>query len=128
MSIREYVFIFEDVGTVKRIPFAKWCRIRTGDEKIKHYSNQAIHVAYAYILIKNRKPDYCPRIDGAVYYFDKSGRVIEHSHYFDLLQDADEEAGGVISLQHRKKKKDVAKKNHWKLNSQQIQAVIESVW
>jgi len=114
---------------MKRIAYAKWNRIQAGEQTIKEYSNQSVYIAYAYILIKNRKPDYCPRIDGAIYYFDKAGRVIlDEPHYMDILQDLDEETGGVISLQHHKKKRDVAKEFHWKLKPQQIQAVIACIW
>lgn len=91
MSIREHVFQFEDAGTVRRIPYKKWCRVREGDERKEKYANQIIHIAYAYIVVANGKPEYCSRIDGAHY-------------YFDLLQDLYEDDGGVIRLEHRKKK------------------------
>ena len=124
-----YIFYFSKNGDAIRIPFAKWKRIRAGYEMVEAFSNLTIHIAYVYLVLKKRKPDCCLCIDGKIYYFDKSGRVIlDKLHYIDIFQDLDEEAGGVISLQHRKKKKDVAEKYHWKLNSQQIQAVIESVW
>lgn len=127
MSIREYVFKFADDGYVTRIPHAKWSRIREGNESIEEYSNQSIYVAYAYILLDNRKPRYCPRIDGAVYYFDHAGRVLlDKPYYFDLLQDL-EEMGGVISLHHRKMKKEASDKYCWTLNTRQIQAVIDLI-
>lgn len=129
MGIREYVFKFSDNGNVTRIPHAKWSRLREGDESIEEYANQSIYIAYAYISLENRKPDYCPRIDGAIYYFDSRGYVIlDIPYYFDLLQDLEEEAGSVINLQHRKKKKEVADKYHWKLKPGQIQKVIECIW
>ena len=128
-GLTEYVFHFKQSGEVVRIPYAKWKRIRESEEVIVEYASQAIYIAYAYIILENRKPDYCPRIDGSIYYFDNSGRVIlNRPYYIDLLQDLDEEAGGVISLQHHKKKKNVAKKFHWKLKPQQIQQVIECIW
>lgn len=129
MSIREYVFQFDDAGIVSRIPYAKWCRVREGEEPIEAFANQSIHIAYTYLTLENKKPDFCPRIDGAIYYFDKDGRVIlDKPHYFDLLQDMDEDAGAVINLQHRKKKKEITDKYYWKLNPQQIQRVIECIW
>lgn len=129
MSLREYVFQFDDTKLVRRIPYAKWCRIREGNERVEVYSNHAVYIAYAYILVEQGKPEYCPRIDGAIYYFDKTGLVImEQPYYFDLLQDLDEMTGGVISLHHHKKKKEASNKYRWKLNSQQIQAVISCVW
>ena len=107
----------------------KWKRIREGKEVIEVYANQAVYIAYAYILLENRKPDYCPRIDGAIYYFDKTGNVIlNRPYYFDIFQDGEEEAGGVISLQDRKKKKEVAEKHHWTLKPKQIQKVIDCIW
>lgn len=125
----EYVFKFDDNDDVKRIPHAKWSRVREGEEVIVEYANQAVYIAYAYILLENRKPDYCPRIEGAIYYFDAWGQVIlDRPHYFDIFQDWEEEAGGVISLQHRKKKKEVVDKYRWTLNSEQIQSVVESIW
>jgi len=128
VSIAEYVFYFDEKDDVIRIPHAKWHRIREGEKVIEGYANQAVYIAYAYILLENRKPDYCPRIDGAIYYFDNTGKVIlGRPHYFDLFQDYDEEVGGVISLQHRKKKKEVADKYHWKLNPKQIQTVINLI-
>lgn len=128
-GLTEYVFRFDQNGDVVRIPYAKWKRIREGEEVVEAYANQAIYIAYAYILLENRKPDYCPRIDGAIYFFDKIGKVIlNRPYYFDIFQDGEEEAGGVISLQHRKKKKEVADKYHWQLKPQQIQAVIDCIW
>lgn len=127
MSMREYVFRFADDGNVMRISHVKWRRIREGNESLEEYSNQSIHIAYAYILQENRKPNYCPRIDGAVYYFDHAGRVLlDKPHYFDLLQDL-EEAGGVISLRHRRMKKEASDKYCWTLNTRQIQAVINLI-
>lgn len=128
-SLTEYVFRFDQNGDMVRIPYAKWNRIREGEEVIVEYANQAIYIAYAYILLENRKPDYCPRIDGAIYYFDQTGKVIlDRPYYFDIFQDGEEEAGGVISLQHRQKKKEVADKYHWKLKPDQIQKVIDLIW
>ncbi|GMR16613.1 MAG: hypothetical protein BMS9Abin31_0968 [Gammaproteobacteria bacterium] len=128
-SFTEYVFCFDLNGEVIRIPYAKWKRIREGEEVVEDYVNQTVYIAYAYILLESRKPDYCPRIDGAIYYFDKKGKVIlDRPHYFDIFQDGEEEAGGVINLQHRKKIKEVAEKYHWKLKSEQIQKVIDCIW
>ena len=129
MSFREYVFHFTTDNNVTRIPATKWNRIREGDKLLKEFSNTSVHIAYAYISLKNRKPEYCPRIDGAIYYFDENGRVIsDKPHYFDLLQDLNELNDGVIDLQHRKKKIEVAAKYHWTLNTRQIQLVIDSIW
>jgi len=129
MSFREYVFHFTTDDNVTRIPATKWNRIREGDKLLKEFSNTSVHIAYAYISLKNRKPEYCPRIDGAIYYFDENGRVIsDKPHYFDLLQDLNELNDGVIDLQHRKKKIEVAAKYHWTLNTRQIQLVIDSIW
>ena len=129
MGIREYVFKFADDGNVSRISHAKWSRIREGNESIEEYSNQSIYIAYAYILLENRKPDYCPRIDGAIYYFDQNGCIIDKGpYYIDIFQDDEEDAGGVVSLQHRKKKKEAKETFCWKLKPGQIQQVIDCIW
>jgi len=129
MSFREYVFHFTTNDNVTRIPAAKWNRIREGDELLRELSNTAVYIAYAYITLKNKKPDFCPRIDGAIYYIDENGRVIsDKPHYVDLLQDLDEIDGGVINFQHRKQKIETAKKFRWQLNAQQIQLVIDCIW
>ncbi|MCK4865023.1 MAG: hypothetical protein KAT06_06310 [Gammaproteobacteria bacterium] len=129
MSLREYVFQFDDVGIVSRIPYAKWCRVLEGEASIDAFANQSIYIAYAYILVENRIPNYCPRIDGAIYYFDEMGYVIlGRPFYFDLLQDLEEYAGGAINLQHRKNKKAIAEKYRWKLKPNQIQQVIDYIW
>ena len=128
-SITEYVFHFELSGKVVRIPYAKWNRIREGEEVVEAYVNQTVYIAYAYILLENRKPHYCPRIDGAIYYFDEMGYVIlGRPYYFDLLQDLEEHAGGAINLQHLKNKKAIAEKYRWKLKPNQIQKVIDCIW
>jgi len=124
-----YVFYFSDDYRVKRIPYAKWKRISAGDECVDEFSNLAVHIAYAYILLENKKPDYCPLIEGHIHYFDETGRMIlDELPYFDLLQDMDEAAGGVINLHHRKKKKAAFDKYCWTLNAQQIQAVVDCIW
>ena len=124
-----YIFHFSNTGDVIRLAYRRWCHIRAGDESVKEYSNKTIHIAYTYLTLENKKLDFCPRIDGAIYYFDKDGSVIlDKPHYFDLLQDMDEDAGAVINLQHRKKKKEITDKYYWKLNPQQIQRVIECIW
>ena len=128
-SLTEYVFHFEPDGEVVRIPYAKWKRIREAEEVIEAYADQQVHIAYAYILLENRNPVYCPRIDGAIYYFDQTGKVIlNRPYYIDIFQDGEEEAGGVISLQHRKKKKEVADRFRWKLKPSQIQKVVDCIW
>jgi hypothetical protein len=124
-----YVFYFSEDGNVTRIPYARWDRIESGKETVEDYSNLTIRIAYAYLLLENKKPDYCARIEGQIYHFDQSGRIIQDNPpYFDLLQDIDEASGGVINLEHRKKKKEAFDKYYWELNSQQIQAVIDSIW
>jgi len=124
-----YIFHFTEDGDVDRIPYAKWKRIRAGQENSEEYSGQAVHIAYAYLSLENRKPDYCPRIDGAIYYFDESGRVVlDKPCYFDLLQGMEEGAGGVINLQHHRMKRSYSNKHQWKLSSQQIQAVVDNIW
>ena len=127
-NITVYVFYFSDDGNVSRIPYAKWERISSGDETVEAFSNLSIHIAYAYILLENRKPDYCPRIEGEICHFDRFGKIIPNQPYFDLLQDMDEASGGVINLRHRKRIKEVREKNYWELNSKQIQAVIDCIW
>jgi len=128
-SLTEYVFHFDNYGEVIRIPRARWNRVREGDEVVGEYANKAVYIAYAYVLLENRKPDYCPRIDGAIYYFDKTGKVVlNRPYYFDIFQDHAEEAGGAISLQHRKNKKDVEDRYRWKLKPDQIQKVIDCIW
>lgn len=128
-SLTEYVFRFDQHGNVVRIPYAKWKRIREGEEVVEAYVNQTVYIAYAYILLENRKPDYCPRIDGAIYYFDKAGYVIsDKPYYFDLFQDIDEKESGVISFEYRKKKKEVEDRYRWKLKPDQIQKVVDCIW
>ena len=124
-----YAFQFSDGADVSRIPYAKWCRIRAGEEVVDEYASKVIRIAYAYISLVNSKPDFCSRIEGVNYYFDDSGRILSDAPcYFDLLQDLEEDTGGVINLQHRKKKKDFSDKYQWELNSQQVQAVLDCVW
>ena len=128
-SYTEYVFHFNSNGEVTRIPRARWNRIRNGEESVKDYAKKKVYIAYAYILLENRKPDYCPRIDGAIYYFDQHGYVIDNRpHYIDIFQDNEEDSGGVISLQHRKKKKETLEKFHWKLKPRKIQQVLDCIW
>ena len=124
-----YIFHFPDHGHAARIPYAKWKRISAGKESVQEFSNAAVRIAHVYLLLENKKPDYCPRIEGGIYYFDKTGRIIVNEpQYFDLLQDMDEASGGVISLQHHKKKKAAFDKYNWELNSKQVQAVIDNIW
>lgn len=124
-----YVFHFTEQGVVTRIPYVKWKRIKSGKETVVEFSNSSIRIAYVYLLLENKKPDYCPHIEGGIYYFDASGRIIvDEPYYFDLLQDLAEKAGGVINLQHRKKKKEAFEKYCWELNSQQLQAVLDCIW
>ena len=124
-----YIFYFSRDGNVTRIPYARWKRIRSGKETVEEFLNLSVHIAYAYLLLENKKPDYCPRIEGQVCYFDKSGRIIlDEPPCFDLLQEMDEAADGVINLQYRRGKKEVLDKYYWELNSQQIQTVIDCIW
>lgn len=125
----EYIFHFKGNREFVRIATACWNRIQGGEKPVKEYANKKIYIAYAYILLENRKPDYCPRVDGAIYYFDRDGYIIDNEpHYFDLLQDNDEETGGVISLEHRKKKKEAVDRDHWELKPRQIQQVLDCIW
>jgi len=129
VCFKEYVFLFNTDGSVTRIPAAKWSRVREGDELLQEFSNRSVQIAYAYIKFVNSSPDYCPRIDGVIYYFDENGRVIsDKPHYFDLLQDLDEVTGGVINLQHRKLKVKTASKYQWQVNAKQIQLIVDNIW
>jgi len=124
-----YIFNFPDDNHVTRIPYAKRKRVSSGKESVQAFSNSAVRIAHAYLLLKDKKPDYCSRIEGGIYYFDNSGRIIlNKAYYFDLLQDLDESSAGVIDLQHRKKKQAALDKYCWELNSQQVQAVIDCIW
>lgn len=61
--------------------------------------------------------------------FNNRGKVIlERFYYVDIFQDGEEDRGGVISFQYRKKKKEVVEKYYWKLKSKQIQAVLDIIW
>lgn len=123
-----YIFYFSDSGSVTRIPYAKWIRIRSGKEIANDFAGQSIHIAYAYILLNKQLPDYCPRIEGGIYYFDKSGRIENDMPYFDLFKDLAEDSTGNINLMHRKKKKEYSDKYCWQLDSNQIQLIIDTVW
>ena len=123
-----YIFYFSDSGNVTRLPYAKWIRIRSGKEIADNFAGKSIHIAYAYILLNNRLPDYCPRIEGGIYYFDRSGRIKNYMAYFDLFEDMDEDSASIINLKHRKKKKEYSDKYCWQLDSKQIQLIIDSIW
>lgn len=123
-----YIFIFSSKTVVTRLPYAKWIRIRSGSERSVDFAGKAIRIAYAYILLKNRKPSYCPRIEGGIYYFDHDGRIKNYLVYFDLLEDMNEEQTGIINLQHRKKLKEYTNKYCWNLNVTQVQQVISCIW
>jgi len=98
-NLSAYIFHFSDKGNVICIAHAKWARIRAGDEIVEAYSNQPVHIAYAYASLERRKPVYCSRIDGAIYYFDNTGRVIlDKPHYLDFMKDLDEAAVDAIDL------------------------------
>jgi hypothetical protein len=128
-GVTVYIFHFLDNGDVARIPYAQWKRINAGIESVEKFSNRAIRIAPAYLLLENKKPYYCPHIEGGIYYFDRSGGIIPgEAQYIDLLQELDEASSGVIDLEYRKKKKASFDKYCWQLNSRQIQAVIDSIW
>ena len=127
MSIREYVFKFANDGNVTRIPHAKWSRIREGDECIEKYA-QAVYIAYAYIFLENRKPEYCPRIEGAIYYFDESGYMVKTLPKIDILKEMEEMNTNVIDFYYHKEVQKYLKQHQWQLASRQIQAVIDSIW
>lgn len=96
--------------------------------RFHHYAYNT-EKSYVEILPENKKPDYCPRIERQIYYFDNSGRIIlDDPFYFDLLQGLSDDAGGVISLKHRRNKKAAFDKYYWELTSQPIQSVIACIW
>ena len=129
MNFTVYIFHFLKNGEVKRIPYAKWNRICTGEELADEFSSQVIYIAYAYISLKNEQPDYCHRLDGVIYYFDESGQVIiERPYYFDLLKDLEALDGGVIDFQHFKKNKMLSDKYQWELSARQIAHVLDLIW
>lgn len=128
-SIRVYIFYFPDDGNVTRIPYARWQRIYSGNETIKEFANAAIRIAHAYIQLENRKPVFSPRIEGGIYYFDRSGRIIETSQEgVDLLHELYESCEGVFDINYHRKKKAWFGRYCWRLNSRQIQAVIDAIW
>lgn len=127
-NLTTYVFQFHDDTSVTRIPFAKWKRIREGEERVKEYANGKMYIAYAYILLENRKPDYCPIIEGSIYYFDAMGYVIKTLTRIDLLRELYEKDDDAIDFNYHRQKVDYFKKHQWQLNSSQIQEVIKMIW
>ena len=128
-SYTVYIFHFSVDGTITRIPYAKWKRISTGKEPVPSFSGSSVYIAHAYLVLENKKPDYCLRIEGGIYYFDKTGTIILNDpQYFDLLWDLNRASETVIDLQHHRKIKMSFEKYCWELKPQQIQAVIDCIW
>ena len=128
MSLREYVFHFVDAEIVSRIRYVKWCRVLEGEESVDAFANRSIYIAYAYISVENRIPSYCPRIDGAIHYFDESGYIVKTLTKIDLLKELDEMNSDVIDFCYLRGKQKYFKRHQWQLDSSQIQAVIDCIW
>ena len=127
-NLTTYVFQFNDNTDVVRIPFAKWNRIREGEERVEEYANKKMYIAYAYILLENRKPGYCPIIEGSIYYFDAMGYVIKNLPVTDLLTELYEMDSDVIDFNYHRGKADYFIKHYWELDSSQIKKVVNLIW
>ena len=127
-NLTTYVFHFLESDKVVRLPYAKWNRICSCEEALPKYSNKSIYIAYAYIELENRKPVYCPVIEGSIYYFDAKGYLIKKLPRIDLLKELYEMDSDVIDFNYHKENFDYFKQHQWQLDSNQIQAVLDCIW
>ncbi|MCK4866349.1 MAG: hypothetical protein KAT06_13110 [Gammaproteobacteria bacterium] len=125
-SYSVYIFHFSKNGDVHRIAYAKWKRLYSRKECDKSLANLSIYIAFAYIELNDRKAEFCPRIDGEIFYFDDKGwLILDKRVSLDIFQESRE---GIIDLSYWQKKKERQKKYYWTLNSNQNQRVIDLTW
>ena len=125
-NYRVYVFHFSKNGDVQRIAYAKWQRIYSRQECDNNFANQSIYIGFAYIELNDRKAEFCPQIDGEIFYFDENGwLILDRRVSIDIFQDGRED---IIDLSYWQKKKEIQKRYYWKLNSIQNQRVIDLIW
>ena len=135
MGLTVSVFHFLDDGCVKRVPMTKWNPIGRGDKPYIGYENQKIKMAFAYIERIDRKPVYCPRIEGLVYRTDERGYV----NFYERLKDFNSPLADLpifddgYDLQMRKtcsmfRRKCYSNRHLWQLSPSDIQKIVDAVF
>ncbi len=135
MGLTVSVFHFKPDGTIKRIPMTRWNRMCDEEEPYVGYEGQTIRIAYAYIDRVNRKPVYCPLIEGAIYRLDDKGMVRVTDRIRDVVSPlGDIDLGGelsgpsVIDACARFGRRRYAVRHTWKVTPKDVQALVDIIF
>ena len=115
MGINLRIFLVNDDDTLKRLPLAKYERLRRGDpaECLPQYADRRVRYALVAVEIENRKPVGINRIQYSYLPLDSEGRIdaVERERGARLAMEmlppirSEEKSQQVIDAQHKFAKK-----------------------
>lgn len=127
--MRMYIFMLDENNHPSRIPLAKWDRVLKKQQAMIELAGTCVKIAYAYIELEDRRPVYCPRIDGVLHFFDESGYIAEsHMPPVDLIANLKKENEKVVDLEHYLRNRDYWVANRWDVQPAMIQKIIDKIW
>jgi hypothetical protein len=128
-------FLFEDDGTLRRIPLRVANALGISDERLPQYAGKKMRVATVVVELAQGKPIRVCRIVGDVWRFDAAGHLV--LGYGDaetnLWAKADaagapEEAGGVVDIRSRQARRQWKRRTGWEPRSGDITRLVHQIW
>jgi hypothetical protein len=113
MGLGTRIFFVNDNDSLRRVPLAKFERLRKGEECFPEYAGQRIRYVFAVLEVENRKPIGIYKIQYPYLPFDSKGRIdaAEREKAAMLAVNmvpplpSEQEKDGVIEAQHKFAKK-----------------------
>ena len=136
LSIR--VFIVEDDDTLKRLPLARFERLRKRDpaERLSEYAGKRVRYALVIVDLLDRRPIAILKDEFGFLDFDDEGRLKKDEHEkkeslaFDMLTPlfADQTNRRVIDARHKFAKKRYFDKYSWTPSDKIIAGIAEAIF
>lgn len=138
MGLSLRIFIVEDDDTIKRIPLARYERLRKRDpdERLLEYSGKRVRYVLIIVDLINRRPIEILRDEFGFFDFDDGGQLKaaeqdkEERLAFDMLAPlfADQTNSRVIDARHKFAKKRYFDKYSWTPTDKIIAGIAEAVF
>lgn len=136
MAMRVRLFVFDDDGSLRRLPKELADELVTGRTRLQEYAGRTLRIAEVILKTEGRKPVRVVSVKGLFWHFDERGElrsltrpVAEDFRTKRALQEeAAGNAGPVVSISARMARKRWEAQNQWEPTPSDITRVVNSIW
>lgn len=135
VSIGWRFFLFEDDGTVRRIPQRKVDRLLMGKIAFPEYAGRTMRAAFVILELQDGRPTTIANIEGSKRHFDREGCMRPRSAdatlesgVFSLAEEPPSRDGNVIYIDKFLARKRRDEMYRWDPSPADITRMIEFIW